>query len=75
MPQRHSPRDEIKWTVQEREGGILTFTNILPSQVNFLSSISSPVGSRTNLVKMALNRIETNVGSLVYNKTWDKIGK
>ena len=53
-------------------GGILTFTNILPSQVNFLSSISPPVGSRTNLVKMASNRIEANLGSVVYNKTWDK---
>ena len=52
-------------------GGILTFTNILPSQVNFLSSISPPVGSRTNLVKMASNRIEANLGSVVYNKTWD----
>ena len=56
---------------RERGGGILTFTNILPSQVNFLSSISPPVGSRTNLVKMASNRIEANLGSVVYNKTWD----
>ena len=55
---------------REREGRILTFTNILPSQVNFLSSISPPVGS--NLVKMASNRIEANLGSVVYNKTWDK---
>ena len=46
--------------------------NILPSQVNFLSSISPQVGSRTNLVKMASNRIEANLGSVVYNKTWDK---
>ena len=45
--------------------------NILPSQVNFLSSISPPVGSRTNLVKMASNRIEANLGSVVYNNNWD----
>ena len=73
MPQRHSPRDEIKWTVHEKKGGgILTFTNILPPQVNLFSSISPPVGSRTNLVKMASNRIEANLCSVVYNKTWDK---